>query len=191
MRNGLRFHALWVLHPLLLAHDPADPRLLCALRQSAEYLAVRTLARASFFRMFDLLVSTSNPGMKRTRWTHDGVEFERERHSFTSSRHGIVIEIFTLTRGGRHGWSLMVTKEYWWAGPDTTPFKNLRWARLLSGQRSELFTWLRVQEAALERAVSLEMDQQRFKQSPQSIHADDQEPSASAWQFDDESEDDE
>jgi hypothetical protein len=152
---------------------------------------VRSLARPSFFRMFDLLVSTSNPGLKRTRWTHDGVEFERERHSFTSSRHGIVIEIFTLTRGGRHGWSLMVTKEYWWAGPDATPFKNLRWARPLSGQRSDLFTWLRAQEAALERALSLEMDQRHTKPSPQSIHADDQESSAAVLQFYDESEDDE
>lgn len=120
---------------------------------------------------------------------HDGVGFERERHSFTSSRHGIVIEIFTLTRGGRHGWSLMVTKEYWWAGPDATPFKNLRWARPLSGERTDLFTWLRAQEAALERALSLEMDQRDIKPSPQSIHAHDQQSSISVWQFDDESED--
>jgi hypothetical protein len=134
--------------------------------------------------MFDLLVSSSNPGMKRTRWTHDGVEFERERHSFASSRHGIVIEIFTLTRGGRHGWSLMVTKEYGWAGPDATPFKNLRGARPLSGERSDLLTWLRAQEADLDRALSLEMDQYRSKPGSQSIDADAREPSASVWQFD-------
>jgi len=139
--------------------------------------------------MFDLLVSTSNPGMKRPRWTHDGVEFERERHSFTSSRHGIVIEIFTLTRGGHHGWSLMITKEYWWAGPDATPLKTLRWARPLSGQRSDLFTWLRAQEAALERMLSLQMDQRHAKPSSQSIPADDQESSASVWHCYDESDD--
>jgi len=106
--------------------------------------------------MFDLLLSSSNPGMKRSRWTHDGVEFERERHSFTSSRHGIVIEIFTLTRAGRRGWSLMVTKEYWWAGPDAKPFKNLRWARPLGGERSDLMAWLRDQEAALECSLAHE-----------------------------------
>jgi len=149
---------------------------------------VKSLARPSFFRMFDLLVSTSNPGMKRTRWTHDSVEFERERHSFTSSRHGIVIEIFTLTRGGRHGWSLMVTKEYWWAGPDATPFKNLRWARPLGGQRSDLFAWLRAQEAALERALSIEIDQRHIKPSTQSMHAGDHPSPVPAWQFDDDSE---
>jgi hypothetical protein len=63
--------------------------------------------------MFDLLLSITNPGFKLARWTYDGVEFERERHSFTSPRHGLTIEIITLTRSGRRGWSLMVTKEYW------------------------------------------------------------------------------
>ncbi len=151
---------------------------------------MRSLARPSFFRMFDLLVSSSNPGMKRTRWTHDGVDFDRERHSFTSSRHGIVIEIFTLTRGGRHGWSLMVTKEYWWAGPDAKPFKNLRWARPLSGQRADLFAWLRAQEAALERSLSLEIEHRHTKSASQEIQADEHEPPA-VWHFDDETENDE
>src|SRR5271168_5406667 len=113
---------------------------------------MKSLQRPSFFRMFDLLLSTTNPGFKLTRWTHDGVEFERERHSFTSPRHGLTIEIVTLTRAGRRGWSLMVTKEYWWVGTESKAFKNLRWARPLGGQRSDLFAWLRAQEAALERA---------------------------------------
>jgi hypothetical protein len=116
---------------------------------------MKSLARPSFFRMFDLLVSTTNPGSKLTQWTHDGVEFERERHSFSGPKHGLTIEIITLTRSGRHGWSLMVTKEYWWAGADSRAFKNLRWARPISGQRSDLLAWLRAQEAALERPLSL------------------------------------
>jgi len=105
--------------------------------------------------MFDLLVSITNPGSRLTHWTHDGVEFERERHSFSGPKHGLTIEIVTLTRSGRRGWSLMVTKEYWWAGADSKAFKNLRWARPISGQRSDLFAWLRAQEAALERSLTL------------------------------------
>jgi hypothetical protein len=116
---------------------------------------MRSLARPSFFRMFDLLMSTTNPGLKLTHWTHDGVEFERERHSFTGPKHGLTIEIVTLTHSGRRGWSLMVTKEYWWTGAESKAFKNQRWARPISGHRNDLFAWLRVQEVALERSATL------------------------------------
>jgi hypothetical protein len=116
---------------------------------------MKSLARPSFFRMFDLLMSTTNPGLKLTHWTHDGVEFERERHSFTGPKHGLTIEIVTLTHSGRRGWSLMVTKEYWWTGAESKAFKNLRWARPISGQRNDLFAWLRAQEAALERLATM------------------------------------
>jgi len=108
---------------------------------------VKSFAHPSFFRLFDLLLSLINPGLKRSHWTHDGVQFERERHSVTGPRHGLAIEIFTLTRSGRHGWSLMVVKEYSWAGEESKALKNLRWARPISGQRSDILSWLRAQEA--------------------------------------------
>ncbi len=110
---------------------------------------MKSFAHPSFFRLFDLLLSLINPGLKRSHWTHDGVQFERERHSVTGPRHGLAIEIFTLTRLGRHGWSLMVVKEYWWAGEESKALKNLRWARPISGQRSDILSWLRAQEAKI------------------------------------------
>jgi hypothetical protein len=119
---------------------------------------MKSLARPSFFRMFDLMLATTNPGLKLMRWTHDGVELERERHSFTSARHGLTIEIITVSRTGRRGWSLMVTKEYWWAGAEGKPFKNTRWARPLSGQRADLMAWLHAQEKLLERSSLLAHD---------------------------------
>lgn len=66
---------------------------------------MKNFAQSSFFRLFDLLLSVTNPGSKRPHWTHDGVEFERERHSVTEPKHGLTIEIFTLTRPGRRAWS--------------------------------------------------------------------------------------
>jgi len=121
----------------------------CFIRQEASVM--KSLASPSFFRLFDLLVSHTNPGLKLSRWTFDGVEFERERHSFMGPKHGVAIEIFTLMRGGRRGWALMVTKEYWWVGEESRALKNLRWARPTSGQRSDIMAWLRAQEAALDR----------------------------------------
>lgn len=113
---------------------------------------MKSLVRPSFFRLFDLLLGHSNPGLKSSRWTFDGVEFERERHSFMGPNHGVAIEIFTLTRAGRRGWTLMVTKEYWWVGEEGRALKNMRWARPTSGQRSAIIAWLSAQESALDRA---------------------------------------
>ena len=86
---------------------------------------MKSFAHPSFFRLFDLLLSLTNPGLKRSHWTHDGVDFERERHSVMGPKHGLAIEIFTLRHAGRRGWSLMVTKEYWWAGEESKALKNL------------------------------------------------------------------
>jgi hypothetical protein len=110
---------------------------------------VKNFAQPSFFRLFDLLVSLTNRGLKRSHWMHDGVEFERERHSVMGPRHGLTIEIFTLRRAGRRGWSLMVVKEYWWAGEESKALKNLRWARPTSGQRADILSWLRAQDAKI------------------------------------------
>jgi hypothetical protein len=117
---------------------------------------VKNFAQPSFFRVFDLLVSLTNRGLKRSHWTHDGVEFERERHTAMGPRHGLTIEIFTLRRAGRCGWSLMVVKEYWWAGEESKALKNLRWAKPTSGQRADILTWLRAQEAKIGRRSLIE-----------------------------------
>jgi len=113
---------------------------------------VKSLAHPSFFRVVDLLIASSNPGLKLSSWTHDGVACERERHSFSGPNHGLSIEIVTLTRTGRNGWSVMIVKEYWWAGSEGRALKALRWAKLLKGQRAELLSWLRAQETLLGRS---------------------------------------
>jgi hypothetical protein len=107
---------------------------------------MKSLARPSFFRVFDLLLSTTNPGIKLSSWTHGGINWERERHSFSGPRHGQTIEIVTLTRPGKRGWSLMVVKEYWWVGKENKPIKALRWAKPIEGQRIDIMEWFRTQE---------------------------------------------
>ena len=116
---------------------------------------MKNLARPSFFRMFDLLLSKTNGGLKQPRWTYDSVEFVHERHSFAGPRYSVTVSVFTLTRGGRRAWGLMITKEVWWVGEDSKPFKDLRWARHVSGQRNDMMSWLREQEQALERSFSM------------------------------------
>lgn len=114
---------------------------------------MKSLAHPSFFRVFDLLFSAANPGLKRSSWTHGGVAWERERHSFTGPTHGLSIEIVTLTRPGRRGWSIMIVKEYWWAGQDSRAIKSTRWAKPIEGSRNDIMTWFRAQEGAFDRRL--------------------------------------
>lgn len=110
---------------------------------------MKSLSQPSFFRVFDLLLGGANPGFKLSSWTHDGVNWERERHSFAGANHGQTIEIVTVTRPGKRGWSIMIVKEYWWAGKENKPLKTLRWAKPLAGQRTHILEWFRAQEVAL------------------------------------------
>ncbi len=116
---------------------------------------MKSLAQPSFFRVFDLLLGATNPGLKLSSWTHDGVAWERERHSFTGSKHGQTIEIVTLTRPGRHGFSIMIVKEYWWVGKENRAVRAVRWAKPIDGERREIMNWFRAQEAALDRQLTV------------------------------------
>jgi hypothetical protein len=112
---------------------------------------MKTFASLSFFRTFDLLLSTTNPGLERSRWTFEYVEWERERHSFTGPNYRLSLEVFTLTHTGRDGWGLMVVKEFWWAGSEKDALKTTSWARPLGARTGNAIAWFRGQQAALER----------------------------------------
>jgi hypothetical protein len=111
---------------------------------------MKTFASPSFFHTFDLLLSTTNPGREASRWVFDGVEWERERHSFTGPSYSVAVEVFTLRHPGRDGWMLMVIKEFWWAGTRRNALKSIRWARPLSGRASSAIAWFRRQQIRLE-----------------------------------------
>jgi hypothetical protein len=111
---------------------------------------MKTFASPSFFRTFDLLLSTTNPRKERFRWMVDGVEWGRERQSFAGPNYSVALEVFTLMHPGRDGWKLMVIKEFWWAGTQKNVLKSIRWARPLSGQASKAIAWFRRQQVALE-----------------------------------------
>ena len=108
---------------------------------------MKSLSSPSFFRVFDLLVGTSNPGLKLDHWTIDDVRCTRERHSFVGVTHSYSIDVVSLTRTGR--WQLLVAKEYWWTGDHKRSIKMPRWCQPTAGSRREIMTWLRTREAEL------------------------------------------
>jgi hypothetical protein len=112
---------------------------------------MRSFASPSFFRLFDMLMSASNPSFKHARWSFEGVDCEHERHNFTGRAHGFAIETFTLSRPGRRGWRLLVVKEYWWTEQSSAAARMTRWARPIGGRRGDIIAWLRTQDSALAR----------------------------------------
>jgi hypothetical protein len=111
---------------------------------------MKNIGQPSFFRVFDLLVGKANPRLALASWGRDGIVWERERHSFSGAKHGLGIEIVTVTRDGRRGWTVIIVKEYWWAGAESKPIKSARWAKAVAGQRNDILNWFRAQEASLD-----------------------------------------
>ena len=114
---------------------------------------MKNFVSPSFFRLFDLMLSTHNPDLKRAHWILNGVECARERHSYTGKMNGFVVEVFTFSRTGKRGWTLMVVKEYWWVGEESKALKTMRWARPTGGRRSDIIAWFRDQETMLDRSA--------------------------------------
>lgn len=114
---------------------------------------MKTFSSPSFFRTFDLLPSTTNPGKEHLRWMVGGVEWERERHSFAGPNYCVALEVFTLMHPGHDGWRLRVIKQFWWSGTQKDALKSIRWVRPVGGRASNAIAWFRRQQVALEREL--------------------------------------
>lgn len=119
---------------------------------------MKSLSGNSFFRLFDMLTATSNPGLKLDRWAVDDVRIERERHSFSGRTHCFAIDVFMLSRPGRRSWTLMVAKEFWWDGGHKRAIKMQGWSRSIDGSRREIMAWVRGQEIDLQRQTGVFVD---------------------------------
>jgi hypothetical protein len=109
---------------------------------------MKTLSSSSFFRAFDLMIGTSNPGMKADTWETGGVRIARERHSYSGHFHCFAIDVFLLMRPGRSGWELIVAKETWWNGGHKSAIKTLRWSHPTAGSRRDILAWFQEQESS-------------------------------------------
>ena len=107
---------------------------------------MKSLTDASLFNLFDRLVARGRVPATANRWRFGGAEWESVRHSFTGAVHGFVAEVTTVEG---EGWSLLVVKEYWWAGGKDDALRNQRWAKMAKGKPDAALAWLRRQEKAL------------------------------------------
>jgi hypothetical protein len=47
----------------------------------------------------------------------------------------------------------MVVKEYWWVGKENEAVKSVRWAKPTLGQRDDIMSWFRAEQAKLEQRL--------------------------------------
>lgn len=110
---------------------------------------MKRIGDASFFRIVDRLLTVDPRRPTAANWSIDGIDWRRERHSYSGAGHGFSLEVTRGTKPGSNGWTLMYVKEYWRdsSGNDA---KAMQWAHLEKGSRSDVLAWLKRQEHRLE-----------------------------------------
>lgn len=110
---------------------------------------MRKIGDASFFRIVDRLLEPGTTRVPRTQWSVDGVDWQRERHSYAGAGHGFTVEVTTVRRTGAAPWTMIVVKEYWRSGRGEE-LKSHQWAHIEAGRRADVVAWLERQERRLE-----------------------------------------
>jgi hypothetical protein len=112
---------------------------------------MRSFGDPSFFRLLHILLGEAGADVRRTKWSHRGANWVRQRHSFTSSSVGFAIEHYLITMPNPNGWTLLVVKETWWDGDDKS-LRSAQWAKPLSGERAKTLEWLKAEERRINSA---------------------------------------
>ena len=114
---------------------------------------MRTFADPSFFRVLDTLIGKAGsvPGAFKTRWSEHGVEIDRSRHSCTADGYNFSVEVCQLTKDGQRPWRLIAVKEYWHLEKASGLPRQVRWAKLITGRRTDALDWFRQRGGEIER----------------------------------------
>ncbi len=106
---------------------------------------MRSFAHPSFFRLIYALLSEAHTDMRKTKWSHRGANWVRERHTFNGTASGFAIDQYLISKPNPNGWTLLVVKEMWWDHNDKS-IRSTQWAKPLSGSKAKTWEWLRAEE---------------------------------------------
>jgi hypothetical protein len=95
-----------------------------------------------------MLLAEANPTLRLRSWSHRGASWYRERHSFNGVVCGFAVDRYLIGKPNPDGWTLLFVKEIWWGENDKT-IRSTEWAKLLSGNRSKILEWFRLEERRL------------------------------------------
>lgn len=114
---------------------------------------MRTFGDPSFFRVLDTLLGKAGSvaGAFKTKWSEHGVEIDRARHSCTADGYSFTVEICQLTKDGQRPWRLIAVKEYWHLEKASVLPRQVRWAKLITGRRTDALDWFRQRGGEIER----------------------------------------
>ena len=107
---------------------------------------MKSFAGKSFFLAFEDCLRRGRP--KDTDvWLYEGVAWHRSRHSFENESYGFANEVYWMVRNRAAPWSVIVVKEYWWAGRRGSVVRTAHWAKPMSGNRATILAWFKAQDS--------------------------------------------
>lgn len=113
---------------------------------------MKSFSDPRLFRVLDMLTAPE-PGLAgslKTHWNTHGVEFKRSKHSCTADGYHFTVEVCQLAHDGQRGWTVIAVKEHWQVAKGTELPRQVRWAKLTSGRRTDALDWFRRREAEIE-----------------------------------------
>lgn len=113
---------------------------------------MKSFSDPRLFRVLDMLTAPDGPitGSLKTQWAAHGVEFKRSKHSCTADGYHFTVEVCQLTRQAQRGWAAIVVKEYWQLAKGPELPRQVRWAKLTAGRRTDALDWFRAREAEID-----------------------------------------
>jgi hypothetical protein len=93
-------------------------------------------------RYWEALYTAHDPGQSGDCWEMDGVRWSRERHSFWSASHSLVIEFHSLTRPPPKRWHFIVVKERYWGEDRQKALRDTIWGKIDNGNATDIGAWI-------------------------------------------------
>lgn len=92
------------------------------------------------------ILRSAQPKLDTNCWEAGGASIRRERHRYSGSTHGFLIEVTDVTYSlrGHCKWHLLVVSEQWQeAGQGGKDIRNSHWLKLLKGTNADVIRWMR------------------------------------------------
>lgn len=110
---------------------------------------MRSFSDPSLFLLIDSLCDEGAKDSRSYRWTDRGTDWSRRRYSIVGPEVRFVMDELIISCSKPRKWSMLVVRETWWSQSDDV-IRSSRWAKPLTGSRSDIWVWLRAEQRRVE-----------------------------------------